>query len=288
MNEPEEQGAHLIGSEWITGEGREFTSQNPTTGQIAWRGHEGSASDVAHAVESARSAFHHWKTADSEDRAAVLQTFATLLEGDAGGALADAISREVGKPAWEARTEVNSVRGKVSASVEGASRRSDTIRESGTTKTTTHFRPVGVLGVLGPFNFPAHMSNGHIIPALLAGNTVVLKPSPLTPRSAEIHVQILREAGVPAGVINLVHGGAETASHLLNAGLDGVCFTGSRQAGEAIHRQLAGRPEILLTLEMGGNSPLIVWSYDDVEVAVLITLQSASRRPVSAAIAHDG
>lgn len=268
-------GQLCIAGDWIQGAGAEFDAVNPSTGEVVWKGREADDQQVAAAVGAARLAQREWAARTFEDRAAVLRRFAEMLDGDAGQRLATLVSREAGKPEWEARTEVAACKGKVAASIQGADRNRESSTEANGAVVTTAFRPLGVIVVIGPFNFPLHMSNGHIVPALLAGNSVVLKPSPLVPESAEAYVRVMLEAGVPPGVLNLIQGGVGVAEAAIDEAVDGVCFTGSRSAGVSIHRRLAGRPEVLLTLEMGGNSPLVVWSYDNVDAAVLVTIQSA-------------
>lgn len=264
-----------IGGDWRTGDGDDLLSLDPSTSRTAWAGKTASAADVRDAVAAAREAYKDWAKVDVDERARVLERFAEILGGDAGEELAACISTDTGKPRWEARTEVAAVRGKVAASIQGQARKSTPPLTTATSIVETQYVPLGVFAVLGPFNFPAHMSNGHIIPALLAGNTVVLKPSPLAPLTAEMYVALLARAGLPAGVINLLHGGAEVASALINLDVDAVCLTGSYEAGRAIHSQLAGRPEVLLVLELGGNSPIVVWSYDDLDAAVAVVVQSS-------------
>jgi succinylglutamic semialdehyde dehydrogenase len=137
-------------------------------------------------------------------------------------------------------------------------------------------KPHGVVAVFGPYNFPGHLPNGHIVPALLAGNTVLFKPSELTPKVAELTVKCWIEAGLPAGVLNLVQGARETGVALAaNEGIDGLFFTGSSRTGNHLHNQFAGRPEKILALEMGGNNPLIVDQLQDVDAAVYTIIQSA-------------
>jgi succinylglutamic semialdehyde dehydrogenase len=121
-------------------------------------------------------------------------------------------------------------------------------------------RPHGVFAVFGPYNFPGHLPNGHIVPALIAGNTVVFKPSEYAPRTAVLTAQLWQQAGLPAGVLNVVNGARETGVALgQHPLLDGLLFTGSSQTGAALHRQFGGQPGKLLALEMGGNNPLVVW-----------------------------
>ena len=154
---------------------------------------------------------------------------------------------------------------------------------TGRTRTETEFgeqvldhKPLGVMFVLGPYNFPGHLPNGHIVPALLAGNTVVFKPSELTPAAGAFMARCWEEAGLPAGVLNLVQGARETgAAALDDTDLDGVLFTGSWPTGSFIHRKFAGRTGVQLALEMGGNNPLAVWDAEDAEAAARIAVLSA-------------
>jgi succinylglutamic semialdehyde dehydrogenase len=137
-------------------------------------------------------------------------------------------------------------------------------------------KPHGVVAVFGPYNFPGHLPNGHIVPALLAGNCVLFKPSELTPKVAELTVKCWIEAGLPDGVLNLLQGARETGVALAgNPCIDGLFFTGSSRTGNLLHNQFAGRPDKILALEMGGNNPLIVDQVADVDAAVYTIVQSA-------------
>ncbi|MFL6749110.1 MAG: succinylglutamate-semialdehyde dehydrogenase, partial [Sphingomicrobium sp.] len=137
-------------------------------------------------------------------------------------------------------------------------------------------KPHGVLAVLGPYNFPAHLPNGHIVPALIAGNAVVFKPSEKTPATGEFLVKCFHEAGVPEGALRLLIGGpAEGKSLAAQAGIDGLLFTGSANAGMALHRQFAETPHKILALELGGNNPIVVWDAPDLQAAAIIIVQSA-------------
>ena len=133
-----------------------------------------------------------------------------------------------------------------------------------------------MLAVFGPFNFPGHLPNGHITPALLAGNCVLFKPSEFTPGVAALMVEAWEEAGLPAGVLNLLQGGRDTGAAVLDShGLSGVLFTGSAHTGALIHKKFAGRPDVLLALELGGNNPLIVWPPVDASAAANLIVHSA-------------
>jgi succinylglutamic semialdehyde dehydrogenase len=138
------------------------------------------------------------------------------------------------------------------------------------------FRPHGVVAVLGPFNLPGHLPHSHIVPALLAGNTVVYKPSELTPGTGERTTAIWEAAGLPPGVLNLVQGGRNTGVSLSShPDLDGLFFTGSRAAGAALNRQSADRPGRILALELGGNNPLVIWDCADAKASAYLAAQSA-------------
>jgi succinylglutamic semialdehyde dehydrogenase len=133
-----------------------------------------------------------------------------------------------------------------------------------------------VLAVLGPYNFPAHLPNGHIVPALLAGNAVVFKPSEKTPAVGEFLVKCLIDAGVPQGCVRLLLGGpAEGKALAAHPDIDGLLFTGSARTGLALNRAFADKPEKILALEMGGNNPIIVWDTPDLHAAAIVIVQSA-------------
>jgi succinylglutamic semialdehyde dehydrogenase len=252
----------------------ELISYEPATGAELWRGKHG---NVEQAVKEARAAWPKWASAPLSERIERVRSFANRTRAEIEK-FADLIARETGKPLWEARTEVESVIGKVDVSVKAYADRTAQRRIEGKagSRTALRHKPHGVLAVLGPYNFPAHLPNGHIIPALIAGNAVVFKPSEKTPAVGQFMVDLYRKAGIPEGVINVVHGGAETGKALsIHNGIDGLLFTGSAQTGIAINRQFAGRPDKILALEMGGNNPIIVWDTNDVHSAAVIVVQSA-------------
>jgi succinylglutamic semialdehyde dehydrogenase len=249
-----------------------FSSVNPATGEIVWTGDAADAAAVGRAVQAARAAFPDWSKRPLDERAALLRAFAAQLTAHKE-ALAQVISAEVGKPHWEALTEVQSMIAKVEISIEAHARRCGEFKSS---LGITRFRPHGVVAVLGPFNFPGHLPNGHIVPALLAGNTVVFKPSELAPAVAERTAELWRAAGLPDGVLTLVQGGRETGAALAaHPGINGLFFTGSARAGLALNELFAKTPERILALEMGGNNPLVVHRARDVKAAVALTIQSA-------------
>ncbi|WP_437881353.1 succinylglutamate-semialdehyde dehydrogenase [Pseudomonas sp. LRF_L74] len=267
---------HLIAGQWQQGEGEILVSLNPVTQEALWSGQAASEAQVAAAVAAARAAFPAWARLALEERAALLERFANVL-GSRADELARCIGSETGKPLWESASEVTSMINKVAISVQSYRERSGEKRGvQGDATTVLRHRPHGVVAVFGPYNFPGHLPNGHIVPALLAGNCVVFKPSELTPAVAELAVRCWQQAGLPAGVLNLLQGGRETAVALAaQPGIDGVFFTGSSRTGTLLHRQFAGNPEKILALEMGGNNPLLVDRVADIDAAVYAIIQSA-------------
>jgi succinylglutamic semialdehyde dehydrogenase len=140
----------------------------------------------------------------------------------------------------------------------------------------TRHRPHGVVAVLGPFNFPGYLPLGQIVPALLAGNCVVFKPSELTPKCGEMLVQMIERAEIPPGVLTLVQGGKNTGKLLVeHADIKGVFFVGSWNGGKALAEYFGSHPEKILALEMGGNNPLVVTNIKDNDAAAYLTVQSA-------------
>ncbi|HYD72855.1 MAG TPA: succinylglutamate-semialdehyde dehydrogenase, partial [Candidatus Binatia bacterium] len=228
------------------------------------------------AMAAARLAFPAWSRRPIEERVAIARKFGEIIKRR-GEEIAQTISREMGKALWDARGEVQAMAGKIELSIRAQAERAGAKEEKtafGATVLAHHAH--GVLGVFGPFNFPGHLPNGHIVPALLAGNTILFKPSELTPGVGALMVEAWEEAGLPAGVLNLLQGAVETGAALLDAsGLNGVLFTGSAQTGALIHRKFAGRPDMLLALELGGNNPLIVWPPVDVKAAANLIAHSA-------------
>jgi succinylglutamic semialdehyde dehydrogenase len=265
-----------INGEWIAGLGARRIKKNPVSNETVWQGNDADASQVGLACEAARAAFPAWARLTMTQRQAIVEKFAALLEANKT-ALAEIIARETGKPRWEATTEITAMINKATISVKAYHARTGTQHtEMPDGAATLRHRPHGVLAVFGPYNFPGHLPNGHIIPALLAGNTLIFKPSELTPLTGEAVVKLWEQAGLPPGVLNLVQGGRETGQALSSLeGIDGLLFTGSASTGFQLHRQLAGQPEKILALEMGGNNPLIVEDPADLDAAVHLTIQSA-------------
>lgn len=265
-----------IGGAWRMGAGERFASHDPATGDKVWEGRAADADDVAEAMAAARLAFPSWSRTPLDERVAITRAFAKAIEKRAEE-LARTISREMGKALWDAKGEVQAMIGKVEISIRAQAERAGQREEKAAfgAATLSH-RAHGVLAVFGPFNFPGHLPNGHIVPALLAGNVVLFKPSELTPGVAALMVEAWEEAGLPAGVLNLLQGARETGAAVLDlTGLNGVLFTGSALTGALIHKKFAGRPDVLLALELGGNNALIVWPPVDADSAANLIVHSA-------------
>lgn len=268
--------ALYLGGQWQPGHGHPFASHNPADGSVLWQGGSADTNDVDRAVRAARGAFESWSERSFAEREALCRTFAAALEAN-GEELARTIAQETGKPLWEARSEVKSMSAKVDISVRAYHQRSgEHATPAGAWTLRLRHKPHGVLAVFGPYNFPGHLPNGHIVPALLAGNCVVFKPSELAPAVAEKTASIWQQAGLPAGVLNLIQGERDTGAALAaHPGLDGLLFTGSARTGHLLARQFAETPHKILALEMGGNNPLIVRQVAEPRAAVHDTLQSA-------------
>jgi succinylglutamic semialdehyde dehydrogenase len=266
----------FINGEWVVGEGHEMESLNPATGEPIWQAHSATPEQVNQAVLAAREAFYPWADMSIEERIAICKRFAELL-GEYKEQLATAIAMETGKPLWETRTEVAAMIGKIGISETAYHERTGTKENPMPLgKAVLRHKPHGVVAVYGPYNFPGHLPNGHIVPALIAGNTVIFKPSELTPMVAQLTVELWQKAGLPNGVLNLVQGEVETGKALAShPQIDGLFFTGSSGTGHILHQQFAAQPGKILALEMGGNNPLIVTEAQDTNAVVHDIIQSA-------------
>jgi len=253
---------------------REIISIEPATGQELWRGEHG---DVDETVERARQAFPAWASQGLATRIELLRRFVNELRKDYD-AFAELIARETGKPLWESQTEVDAVMNKVEISVSAYAERTGMMKLDSALQgaAAVRHKPHGVMAVLGPYNFPAHLPNGHIIPALIAGNTVVFKPSEKTPLVGAMLVKLFHRAGIPEDVVQLLIGGPDEGKALVDhPSVGGVLFTGSAQVGIAINKRLASNPSKIVALEMGGNNPIVLWNTPKLLDAAILIVQSA-------------
>jgi succinylglutamic semialdehyde dehydrogenase len=284
----------LIGAEWVplsrqsAPPQQHIASHNPAKpDHVIWSG-QAQVEHVDAAIAAARAAFPGWAAWGRDNRFRVLKRFAELCKQRAA-AMADLICDETGKVMWEAKGEAAALASKVDITLDaspigGLNRVQGFEFEMGPQKTgRAWFKPHGVMAVLGPFNFPAHLPNGHIVPALALGNTVVFKPSDKAPGVGQMLVELFQEAliaeGAPnkgAGVINLVQGGAETAAKLsAHPDLDGILFTGSWPVGRKIMQANLDHPGRLIALEMGGNNAAVVMHDADLRQAAIEIVRCA-------------
>ncbi|MCW8885462.1 MAG: succinylglutamate-semialdehyde dehydrogenase [Motiliproteus sp.] len=269
-----------INGQWQAGQAGPFSSYNPAlpTQQQSplWQGNSATTEQVDQAVGAAGQAFLAWSTQSPQNRIDIIHQFGELLKSQQHK-IAELICLENGKPLWEAATEVAAMLGKIDLSIRSATERTGQRQSDlGAAQAVLRHRPHGVVAVFGPFNFPGHLPNGHIIPALLAGNCVLFKPSEQTPAVAAEVMALWQQTDLPAGVLNLLQGELETAKSLAcHDGIDGLFFTGSSATGHRLHQQFGGHPDKILALEMGGNNPLIVDRVDNIDAAVHEIIQSA-------------
>ena len=253
----------------------QFHSTDPATGETNWQGEAASPAQVQTAVDRARAAFPDWAARPRQDRIDAVKRYQAVLK-ERAPRFAEAIARETGKPLWETKTEIAAMQGKVDISVRAYDERTgERSNDTAFGRAILRHRPHGVAAVLGPFNFPGHLPNGHIVPALLAGDTVVFKPSEETPLVGQLMAEAFAAADLPSGVVNVVQGGRETGAALLDAGIDALMFTGSGAAGAHFRRKFADDPHVILALELGGNNPLVVWDAADADAVAGIVVQSA-------------
>jgi len=265
---------NFINGIWKIGNGEPLISHSPNNGAIIWEGYNSNEENINECVSHATKALPTWAALDFDKRVSYIQKYVALVKENADQ-IAEAISIEIGKPLWEAKTEVAAIIGKLEPSLSAYKLRNNEItRDLPLGLSRTQFKPIGVVAVIGPYNFPGHMANGHIIPALISGNTVILKPSEKGTMTAEMLMELWDKARLPNGVINMLQGDGITGKLLVShKNVNGVFFTGSYSVGEKILKECGS--EKMCALEMGGNSPLIVWDSRNIDATVLATIQSA-------------
>ena len=236
------------------------------------------ATHVDAAVAASHGAQQRWWDEGPEGRADVLRSFAKVVT-DRRDQLAELVVREVGKTRGEARAEAAALAAKITITLDGPGAARVAPYEVAVTDTRRGqcvFRPHGTMAVIGPFNFPMHLPNGQLAPALAAGNTVIFKPSEQAPACGQALIECWHEAGAPDGVIGLVHGGGDIAGSLVtHLGVHGVLFTGSWPVGRRILESCLDDPGRIVALELGGNNPAIVLDDADLQQAVIECARSA-------------
>jgi alpha-ketoglutaric semialdehyde dehydrogenase len=268
--------SNYVDGQWIDG-GAHLENRNPANGEVVCRFPKGSAADIAAAAAAAARAFPGWSALNAPARGAILFRTAEILESRFDEVAAD-MTREEGKTLPEAKGEVrrsiNIFRyfGGEGARLDGMLVPSERDR--------VHMfairKPIGVVGLVTPWNFPSAIPAWKLAPALVCGNTVVLKPASAAPLSAYRIVQALHDAGLPKGVVNFVAGpGGELGQALVEApALKAISFTGSCQIGNWLHAE-ASKRRLRIQLEMGGKNPTIVLADADFNSAVENTVNAA-------------
>lgn len=261
--------------EWHIGHGDKFYSYSPIDSSVIWEGYGSSTADMDECLKTALVVKEQWENTPIEKRYEYVRKFAALVKEKIDD-IAKLISEEVGKPFWEAKTEANALVGKVEPTIDAYEYRNKELLRpmaNGAVSRTT-FKPLGIIATISPYNFPAHMANGHIIAALVCGNCVIWKPSEKCPMVAEKVMEIWNEVGLPNGVINMFQGDGAVGEYFCkNEHVNGIFFTGSYPIGDKIRRMCDTTK--MCALEMGGDSPLIVWDVKDIKAAVIGTIQSS-------------
>jgi len=265
-----------IKNQWSMGKGKSFRSIKPLTGEIFWKGNYANQSQLNIAMNAAHNSHDGWSAESMKTRIKIIRKFYALLEKNKL-TMTNLISTETGKTFTDAASEVAATLAKLNNSILAYKKRTGFEKSSlGAMQTSLEHSSHGALSVVGPFNFPLHLPNGHITPALIAGNTIVYKPSESTPMVAEYMMMLWEKAGLPAGVINMIHGGKEIVQGLCKHPLNkGLLFTGSYKVGKQINKIMADYPEKIIALELGGNNPLVVWSTQKINAAVNLIFESA-------------
>ncbi|MEM7167508.1 MAG: aldehyde dehydrogenase family protein [Planctomycetota bacterium] len=252
-----------------------LTSFNPATGEPVGDVPVTPAADVPRIVATARAAAGEWRSLPATERAALL--------GPAGARLVERseeigtlLTREMGKPLREGIGEAKGCGGSLQKFADGvaAALEPDTL-EDGRTSSTVYYDPLGVCAAITPWNFPIGMPHSLVVPALVAGNTVVLKPSEETPLVAQAYVDVLNEV-LPEGVLQIIHGADEQGKALVNADVDLVAFTGSRETGKKIMESASSGLKRVI-LELGGKDPMVVLGDADLDKAAEFAAMNSFR-----------
>jgi len=246
--------------------GATFESVDPATRDTVVLRAQADLSAVESAANAARRAASTWRRGGLNTRVDALRKVQAKVS-DHKERIAAAITAEMGKPLVEARIEAGSIAGKIEGVIGQLAHELPTAHPGAPGE--QRFHPLGVVGIIGPFNFPVHLLNTHVIPSLLVGNTIVAKPSEVTPLAGQRYAELFHDAGFPAGVLNVVHGLGPTGAAMVESrGIDGIIFTGSYETGRRIRQATFERPEKKVCLELGGKNPAVVLDDADLEQAV--------------------
>jgi len=273
MSLREGQGSFIAGR-FIRHSGESIVSRNPAKNFETVFSVATAADAVGDAVEAARRAYPAWSVLPQDERVAALMRFKdALVKRDA--ALATAITVEMGKLYSESLQEIKTCQARVDL-IAGAGLAKIKGEPLKTMQGESRYHAQGVLGVIGPYNFPAHLVNAHVVPALMVGNTVVVKPSQLCPWTAELYAECMADAKLPHGVFNMIQGAADAGKALVaHPNVDGILFTGSYETGRAILEATLDQPNKIVALEMGGKNISLVMDDADLWQAAVEVAQGA-------------
>jgi aldehyde dehydrogenase (NAD+) len=265
--------AHWIGGDAVAGSTDVIDVVNPATGEVAGRVPSGTAADVDRAVAAATAAFPGWAATDPAERAAVVRRISEGLRGRIEE-VATTITSEMGAPITLSRSAQAALPVMVAETFAALAADFHWTEQIGHSLVVRE--PIGVVGAITPWNFPLQQIVSKVAPALLAGNTMVLKPSEIAPLTAGILAEVAAEAGLPAGVFNVVYGTGPVVGEAISAhpGIDMVSFTGSTRAGRRISA-VASETIKRVALELGGKSPNVILDDADLALAVRLGVGSA-------------
>lgn len=219
--------------------------------------------NIERVIESSIEGFQSWRKTSFTERVEILKKFGEIAAARKEH-IAEAIALETGKPLWESLTEAGAISAKVNVTISDSLKRIETKTiEEVLPNIDGHivYKPLGPSLVIGPFNFPCHLANGQILSALLAGNSIIFKPSEKTIYSSQLLIECLHEAGFPKGVINFINGTVKTTQDILkHPAIKGIFFTGSFAVGKKILEAVGTDVTKLVALEMGGKNSSIIHS----------------------------
>ena len=251
---------------------KSIISFNPATHEKIWEVPPTTFLQIDEWIISMKQIQDSWAKLSIDARIQPIKQYQQLLEHHASH-LSQTISQETGKPLWESQSEVQAMIRKIDITIDAYQNRCHPQHQS---NTHIRYKPHGIVVVIGPFNFPGHIPNGHIIPALISGNAVLFKPSELTPLAGQQLIKLWEETTLPVGLIRVIFGEKKTGQHLVShPQVNGIYFTGSSDVGIAINQAIATTPGKIAALEMGGNNPLIVGHITNIQAAAYLIIQSA-------------
>jgi aldehyde dehydrogenase (NAD+) len=278
---------HYIAGEWVTGEGAEFHSENPATGETLGRFTRGTDREVAAAIDAAEAAFAEWRELSYVDRAEYLWAIYHELR-ERSDELGEVVTHECGKESSEGRADVVEAAHMVEWAAGDARHPKGDVVPSEIAAKDAYMRrkPRGVVGCITPWNFPVAIPFWHMAVALVEGNTVVWKPAEQTPLCGRIVAELFDDTGIPDGVFNMVQGFGDAGSAIVDHdAIDTILFTGSAEVGHEIGREVAAQSGTRAACEMGGKNTIVITANADIETAVrsavLSSFKTTGQRCVS-------